>query len=114
MIADRRLEDISMVSEEASDLPLTYQPDSMLGAYQIIRTDAFAWLESARPSSIHAVVTDPPYGLLEYTPRELEKMRSGKGGMWRFPPAFDRGTTPTPSPLHCSDAGRSHEFACLF
>jgi site-specific DNA-methyltransferase (adenine-specific) len=26
---------------------------------------------------------------LEYTPRELEKMQNGRGGVWRIPPAFD-------------------------
>lgn len=59
------------------------------GAHEIVRTDAFDWLEKAKASSIHAVVTDPPYGLLEYTPRELEKLRKGRGGVWRIPPSFD-------------------------
>lgn len=34
----------------------------------LILGDAFNWLENAEPNSIHAVVTDPPYGLVEYTP----------------------------------------------
>jgi site-specific DNA-methyltransferase (adenine-specific) len=51
--------------------------------------DAFDWLKSAAPLSIHAVVTDPPYGLVEYTPSELNKMRAGRGGVWRIPPSFD-------------------------
>ncbi len=57
--------------------------------YKIFRADALEWLGSAKPNSIHAVVTDPPYGLVEYTPRELEKMKNGKGGVWRIPPSFD-------------------------
>jgi site-specific DNA-methyltransferase (adenine-specific) len=57
--------------------------------YKIFRDDAFEWLAAAKPSSIHAVVTDPPYGLVEYSPRELRKMKSGRGGVWRIPPAFD-------------------------
>ena len=56
---------------------------------QVILGDAFEWLEQAEPNSIHAVVTDPPYGLVEYTPRQLEKLRQGQGGVWRIPPAFD-------------------------
>lgn len=40
-------------------------------------------------SSIHAVVTDPPYGLHEYTPQQQLKMLNGKGGVWRIPPSFD-------------------------
>ena len=51
--------------------------------------DAFDWLKQAEPCSIHAVVTDPPYGLLEYTPKQLEKMKNGRGGVWRGT-LFDR------------------------
>jgi site-specific DNA-methyltransferase (adenine-specific) len=40
-------------------------------------------------NSIHAIVTDPPYGLKEYTPSEKEKLRNGRGGVWRIPPSFD-------------------------
>jgi len=57
--------------------------------YEILRMDAFEWLKRAKPCSIHAVITDPPYGLVEYTPRELEKMEKGRGGVWRIPPSFD-------------------------
>jgi site-specific DNA-methyltransferase (adenine-specific) len=39
--------------------------------------------------SIHGVVTDPPYGMVEYTSKEQEKLRRGKGGVWRIPPSFD-------------------------
>lgn len=40
-------------------------------------------------NSLHAVVTDPPYGLIEYSEAQLEKRKSGKGGVWRIPPSFD-------------------------
>lgn len=69
--------------------PLPIVLTSKLEAYQIFHADAFEWLAQAKPRSIHAVVTDPPYGLIEYTPRELEKMRKGRGGVWRIPPSFD-------------------------
>lgn len=58
-------------------------------AYELILGDAFEWLAGAPRQSIHAVVTDPPYGLVEYSPRELAKMRTGRGGVWRIPPTFD-------------------------
>lgn len=58
-------------------------------SYTLHLADAFEWLERAEPDSIHAVVTDPPYGLLEYQADQLEKMRNGHGGVWRIPPAFD-------------------------
>jgi site-specific DNA-methyltransferase (adenine-specific) len=58
-------------------------------SYDIRLADAFEWLDQAESNSIHAVVTDPPYGLVEYTPAQLEKRRNGRGGVWRIPPAFD-------------------------
>ena len=58
-------------------------------APNIVLGDAFDWLAIAEPNSLHAVVTDPPYGLVEYTSEQLRKMRDGNGGVWRIPPAFD-------------------------
>jgi site-specific DNA-methyltransferase (adenine-specific) len=57
--------------------------------YEIHHVDAFDWLREAPSNSIHAVVADPPYGLKEYTAREVEKLRLGRGGVWRIPPSFD-------------------------
>ena len=57
--------------------------------WSIHRADAFAWLDEAPACSIEAVVTDPPYGVVEYTPAQLAKRRNGRGGVWRIPPAFD-------------------------
>src|SRR3972149_4295287 len=47
-----------------------------------------SWLAEREPNSIHAVVTDPPYGMLEYSERELAKLRAGRGGVWRIPPSI--------------------------
>lgn len=57
--------------------------------YEVFNVDAFHWLESRLMDSIEAVVTDPPYGLVEYTEKELNKRANGKGGIWRLPPSFD-------------------------
>lgn len=59
--------------------------------------DCFDWLERRKGNSIHAVITDPPYGLVEYSETEQRKLRQGKGGVWRIPPAFD-GCVRTPLP----------------
>jgi DNA modification methylase len=59
------------------------------GKAQLVPADCFDWLAQREPASIHAVVTDPPYGLVEYTEKEQIKLRSGKGGIWRIPPSFD-------------------------
>ncbi len=57
--------------------------------YQTHHDDAFAWLDRAPARSSEAVVTDPPYGFEEYLPAHLEKLRAGRGGVWRIPPTFD-------------------------
>ncbi len=64
-------------------------PSINSGKATLHHADCFAWLASAEANSIHAVVTDPPYGILEYSQKELEKLRRGKGGVWRIPPSFD-------------------------
>lgn len=64
---------------------------------KLIHADCFEWLSRQEPNTIHAVVTDPPYGLHEYTPEQQTKLRVGKGGVWRIPPSFD-GHTRSPLP----------------
>jgi DNA modification methylase len=69
--------------------PATSASKPTPGLYKIHNVDAFEWLAKAPMNSIEAVVTDPPYGLVEYSDKELNKLRNGKGGIWRLPPAFD-------------------------
>lgn len=54
--------------------------------YELICGDCFEWLAQRERNSIHAVVTDPPYTVVEFSRQELEKMRNGHGGIWRIPP----------------------------
>lgn len=83
------------------------QPAFEYAGAKLFQDDAFSWLSRREPNSIHAVVTDPPYGIVEYSAREQMKLRSGKGGVWRIPPSFDgvkrsplpRFTTLSPSEL---------------
>jgi len=56
---------------------------------EILNIDCFEWLATREQKSIHAVCTDPPYGLVEFSSGEIAKLRSGKGGVWRIPPSFD-------------------------
>lgn len=65
--------------------------------YTIHNADSLEWLRKQRANSFHAVVTDPPFGLVEYTAAELNKRRRGHGGIWRLPNAFD-GATRQPMP----------------
>lgn len=59
--------------------------------------DCLEWLAEAAPRSIAAVVTDPPYGLVEYQPQQQTKLRLGRGGVWRVPPSYD-GVVRAPVP----------------
>lgn len=59
------------------------------GNAALYHADCLEWLDRRPDNSIHAVVTDPPYGLFEYSPEEQMKLRKGKGGVWRVPPSFD-------------------------
>ncbi len=73
-------------------------PDSFQsGKARVVNQDCLDWLEAAKENSIHAVVTDPPYGLVEYTQKEQDKLKSNRGGVWRIPPSFD-GHTRSPLP----------------
>jgi DNA modification methylase len=54
-----------------------------------IQSDVLRWLADLPPNSIHAVVTDPPYGIIEYDEKNHAKLREGRGGVWRIPPSFD-------------------------
>jgi len=56
---------------------------------EIQNIDCFEWLMDRKQRSLHAVCTDPPYGLVEFTASEVAKLRTGKGGIWRIPPSFD-------------------------
>ena len=59
------------------------------GLSELHHDDCFAWLARQPHNSFHAVVTDPPYGLHEYSQEQQQKLRAGKGGVWRIPPSFD-------------------------
>jgi len=67
------------------------------GRATLLEGDCFDWLRLQPANSIHAVVTDPPYGLVEYAVDQQEKLRNGRGGVWRIPPAFD-GNKRSPLP----------------
>ena len=58
-------------------------------SYEIFQADCFDWLSDQPKNSIHGVLTDPPYGLIEFSRKELDKLRNGRGGgVWRMPPTM--------------------------
>ena len=64
-------------------------PQGLTPRYDIILGDVLDWLKVRQANSIHAIVTDPPYGFKEYTEVEKGKLRNGRGGVWRIPPSLD-------------------------
>lgn len=92
---------------------LDLEPVAIIGKAKLYEADCFEWLASEPASSIHACVTDPPYGLLEYTEEEQEKLRKGRGGVWRIPPSFDgakRAPLPRFTVLDEDDRVKLHAF----
>ena len=59
--------------------------------------DALTWLGKLPSNLLHGIVTDPPYGLIEYEDKDHGKLRDGRGGVWRIPPSFD-GAERSPLP----------------
>jgi len=59
--------------------------DQLTTLYQ---DDCRSWLASQADNAIDAVVTDPPYGMVEYSDKEVAKLRAGRGGVWRIPPSI--------------------------
>ena len=88
-------------------------PAIRAGDATLVHGSCFDWMRDCEPNSLHAVVTDPPYGLVEYTDIEQAKLRSGSGGVWRVPPSFDghrRSPLPRFTILNEGDRAALHDF----
>lgn len=84
-----------------------------MSQYRLYLTDCLDWMDQRPRNSVHAVVTDPPYGMREYSAHEKAKLRNGHGGVWRIPPSFDgckRGPLPRFTVLTEADRARMQEF----
>jgi len=82
--------------EVMAQLVFDYRSEE-IGRSRIMHADCFEWLSRIPENSIHAIVTDPPYGVKEYEFDQIEKRSNGNGGIWRIPPSFD-GSTRAPLP----------------
>ena len=92
---------LMMLESEAPQTAISTEQDAALTTYAldfpvcdvgrslIVHADCFDWLARLPTESIHAVVTDPPYGIKEYEHDQLHKRSVGRGGIWRIPPSFD-------------------------
>ncbi len=87
------------------------------GHATLVLADSLSWLDEQEANSVHAVVTDPPYGLVEYSDEEQQKLRSRRGGVWRIPPSFDgaqRSPLPRFTVLRPADLAALGEFFHAF
>lgn len=77
-----------MVPIRPSQFALDYRAEP-IGRSLLVHADCFEWLSRLPKNSLHAIVTDPPYGVKEYDFDQIEKRGNGNGGIWRIPPTFD-------------------------
>jgi site-specific DNA-methyltransferase (adenine-specific) len=88
-------------------------PSRAFGSSLLIHADCFEWMGRLPANSIHAIVTDPPYGVKEYDFDQLSKRSNGKGGIWRIPPSFDghvRAPLPRFTALNTKERGQLRRF----
>ncbi len=105
-----------MIEEKLSfvtDNLLQYPPHFIDSKTLILLADCVEWMNKLPSNSIHAIVTDPPYGIKEYQKEQLEKRTNGNGGIWRIPPSFDghkRSPLPRFTALNGKDRGNIRDF----
>lgn len=104
-------------SPKAQSLPSQFPHSTPAKNVELVLADALQWMAERDENSIHAIVTDPPYGLVEFEKSEVAKLRAGKGGIWRIPPSFD-GSARMPLPrftvLNAADRERLTTFFKAF
>ncbi|MBF0307294.1 MAG: site-specific DNA-methyltransferase [Alphaproteobacteria bacterium] len=83
----------------------------------LANADALEWLDEVPEDLISGIVTDPPYGLIEYEDKDHSKLREGRGGVWRMPPAIggvERSPVPRFTVLTDADRKRLERFFQAF
>jgi site-specific DNA-methyltransferase (adenine-specific) len=88
-------------------------PATQIGQSLVIHADCFEWLRRLPENSLHAIVTDPPYGVKEYEHDQIAKRENGQGGIWRIPPSFDgheRSPLPRFTALNAKERASLREF----
>jgi site-specific DNA-methyltransferase (adenine-specific) len=100
------------MSDAHQGLVLDY-PHTVLGCSVLLHADCFEWLSRLPENSLHAIVTDPPYGVKEYEADQIKKRDEGIGGVWRIPPAFD-GNVRAPMPRFTALNAKEREGVTTF
>jgi len=79
----------------------------------LANADALEWLDRVPEDTLSGIVTDPPYGLIEYENKDHDKLREGRGGVWRMPPTLggvERSPVPRFTVLTDADRKRLEAF----
>lgn len=103
------------VARQAGNRSVHRQINSV--SYSLHRAECLEWMDLQPKNHVQAIVTDPPYGLKEYTSEEKEKLRKKRGGVWRIPPSFDgclRSPVPRFTVLTERDREELKSFFLLF
>ena len=82
--------------------------------YRLHNANSFDWLKEQRANSFEAVLTDPPFGIVEFTPHEVAKLRNGnRGGVWRVPPKIG-GSERDPLPRFTTLSAQEREHVRVY
>lgn len=100
-------------AQTTNSFGLDYPSNRVGSCSLLVHADCFQWLGRISGESLHAVVTDPPYGVIEYDLDHLAKRAAGSGGIWRIPPSFDgheRAPLPRFTALNGKERARLRDF----
>lgn len=81
--------------------------------YELHHANCFDWLREQPPLSIQGVCTDPPFGIVEFSPHEMTKLRNGRGGVWRLPPTIG-GSQRAPLPRFTTLTPQEREHVRIY
>ncbi|MHB1359900.1 MAG: DNA methyltransferase [Rhodocyclaceae bacterium] len=84
-----------------------------MATYELHHANCFEWLRAQPANSIHGVCTDPPFGIVEFLPHEVAKLRSGRGGVWRLPPSMG-GSQRDPLPRFTTLSATEREHVRIY
>lgn len=84
-----------------------------MARYELHHANCFDWLREQPPLSIQGVCTDPPFGIVEFSPHEMTKLRNGRGGVWRLPPTIG-GSQRAPLPRFTTLTPQDREHVRIY
>ena len=96
----------------SADFTFDYD-NRVFGNSLLLLADSLEWMQRVPENSIHAVVTDPPFGVREYSERELGSSK----GVWRQPSVLDgirRAPVPRFTDLRPEDIDSLRKFFEFF